>query len=114
MELGQAAELFDHRLKYRVFRRRRVQIVDVAGGFEALPKRREETDVVIMGIRDLRKQVRRLFPCEASFVDDPYQRPRSLRLVALGLSQRLDFLPCGLLAVRSRCDGITRNRGDLV
>ncbi|WP_456749262.1 hypothetical protein [Bradyrhizobium sp. USDA 4341] len=68
---GEAAQLCDHRLKYRVFRRRRIQIVDVADGFEAQAEPREDSDVGIVGVGYLRKNVGRLFPREASFVDNP-------------------------------------------
>ncbi|WP_307756424.1 hypothetical protein [uncultured Bradyrhizobium sp.] len=115
MELRQAAQLLDHGPEDRVVRRRRVQIVDVAHRFEALSKRREDTDIVIMGIRDLQQQTCRLVPCEAVLVDNPYQRHRRLRLVTLGLSQRLNFLRCRLLAVRlSLCDGVACHRTNLV
>jgi hypothetical protein len=78
-------------------RRRRIQIIDVVGGFEALTHYCQYRGVLQVRLRDLRKDVSGILYRQAALADNSQQGICGFRLMMLGLPQRLQFLPCAIL-----------------
>jgi len=98
MGLGKGVKLFDDRMKNPMFRRRCIQIINVANTFEALAKRRQDPDILLVRLCYLRQNVDRRLPFKDLVVDDAQQCHRGVVLPELGPPQRLHL--CSAACIR--------------
>src|SRR5262247_1848300 len=83
---GKGGKSFNDRMEDRVGRRRRIQIIDVAGGFEALTDRCQYLGVLQVRLRDLQKNVSGPLYRQAAVADNSQQGICGFVLMMLGLS----------------------------